>query len=153
VTTDASLYIERAEAARKSRKAAPAVDVRGMVTIPQKDIIRRLAEKEGGVDAQMHRIFVGRDQVGQYADKGYAPVMRDGELVTFQSDVLVEIPPEFHKASLAEAKALSDAMLGERVKSDAKQSRTKVSTGDEVTVQEVSASSLGMAATGTVDSD
>lgn len=148
-TSEVSVYVARAEAARKARKAAPAVDVRGFLTVPQKDIIRRLAEKEGGVDKVMHRIFIGRDQVGQYADKGYAPVVRDGDVVTYLGDVLVEIPPELHRKSLDEAKALSDALLGERVRGDASEAKaSRVSTGERMSVTSVNAESLGMAATG-----
>ena len=141
---DVAGFSERAELARKARKAAPAVDVRGFVTVPQKDIIKRLAEGEGGVDKKMHRIFVGRDQLAEYADKGYAPVVRSGDLVIYQSDVCVETTVGLHQQALRESVAMSNALLGERVKKDAQ--ATKVSTGEQMTVQTVNADALGSAA-------
>ena len=144
---DVDQYVQRAEAARKSRKAVPSVDVRGNAVIRPKQIIRDLAVGEGGVDAKMHRIFIGRDMIQQYADNGYAPVMRDGALVTNQSDVLVEVPVEFYHQSLAESKALSDLMLGNNVREDAQKSKASgVSDGEQVSVTNVGAKSLGMAA-------
>lgn len=147
--TDLDTYVSRAEAARKARRAAPAVDVRGAVTVPQKDIIRRLAASEGGVDKVMHRLFIDRGQLGQYADRGYSPVVRDGEVVSYQSDIVVEIPVDLFNKTMEENKAISDAMLGERVRDDATAAKaSKVSTGERLTVQSVKADSLGLAAGG-----
>jgi len=120
--------IARAKAAQQMRASAPAVDVHGFVTIPQKDIINRLAKDEGGQDGEYHYTFQDRHDVEKMIDQGYEPVIdqNTGKQVFFQGDPLMRTPTTLFNQSLRENKARSDALLGSKIKADKKATGEKV---------------------------
>jgi len=122
--------IARAKAAQEMRASAPAVDVHGFVTIPQKDIINRLAADEGGQDGEFHYTFQDRFDVEKMIDQGYEPVIdpNTGKQVFFQGDPLMKTPTALFEQSLRENKARSDALLGSKLKAD------KKATGEQVRI-------------------
>ena len=123
----------RAEAAREMRRAAPASTVSGRVTIPQKDIINRVAKETGGQDGEWHWTFQDRRDEDKLVALGYEPGMNPetGKWEKFQGDPLWRCKTEDFEQSLKDNKAASDAMLGAKLKADAAQ------TGEKVTAQKV----------------
>jgi len=123
----------RAKAAREMRRAAPAVTVAGFVTIPQKDIINRVARGTGGQDGEWHWTFQDRNDGDKLTDLGYEPGIDPdtGKWVNYQGDPLWKIPTQDFEQSQKENKARSDAMLGGHMKADA------ASTGETVKAQTI----------------
>jgi len=122
---------ERAKSAREMRRSAPEVDVNGFVTIPQKDIINRVAKDSGGQDGEWHFTFQDRKDSERLVDRGYEPATEHGKWVDFEGDPLWKIPTGDFERSLRENKARSDAMLSAKWKADAK------ATGEKATAQTV----------------
>lgn len=106
-----------AQAAQKQREKAPMTGVVGDLRIPQKDIISRFTQDQGGQnDAKdgFHYLFIDNRQLKTYAARGYEPVVEDGEVVPYQTDVLIRIPTKFYEDELGANKARSDhAMTSE----------------------------------------
>ena len=123
----------RAESAREMRRAAPAVTATGLVAIPQKSIINRVSKDTGGQDGEWHWSFHDRNKLEQDIDQGFEPGIdpATGKWENFGGDTLTKIPTADWDRMLRENKARSDAMLGERMKADAK------ATGEKVTAQTV----------------
>ena len=123
----------RATAAREMRRKAPAVNVGGKVTIPQKNIINRISRKEGGQDGAWHHTFQDKSSADSLVDRGYEPSIdpETGKWVEYLGDQCWKIPTKDFEQIQAENSALSKAMLGEKMKADA------AATGETVTTQEV----------------
>lgn len=123
----------RALSAREMRRSAPAVNVRGRITIPQKEIINRVARKEGGQDGEFHYTFQDKRDNDMNIDRGYEPAIDPdtGKWVQYQGDPLFKIPTKDFEQTQAENSAISKAMLGEKMKADA------AATGERVTTSEV----------------
>jgi len=112
-------YLEMAKKAQESRKAAPLV-VAGKATIPQKLIIKRVAESTGGQDAPegYHYWFADHKTLKENAMLGNQPVMENGELVRHESDVLLATPTWMVKERLAADVALSNRRLNDKTRTD-----------------------------------
>jgi len=113
-------YVRMADTALKQRKPAPKhLTVSDVVTIPQKDLINRLAPHCVGKDATHHPCFVGENQLREYAMKGFKPSLFEGELIRYQADsnhtgdVLVELPIKLHEENKEFEVRKSAIMLGE----------------------------------------
>ena len=119
-----------AERAQKQRRKAPMVDVNVDIRIPAKDIIKRMAAKTGGQDADYHYLFVpgAMQSLNAYAHKGYEIVMDDGDMVMNETDVLVRIPTEFYDEELAANSARDDRRLKKAVKDVSANSQDKNTT-------------------------
>lgn len=124
---------KRAVAAREMRRSAPAVNVKGFLTIPQKDIINRVARDSGGQDGEWRWTFQDARDNDKLIDLGYEPGIDPdtGKWVNFQGDPLWKIPMQDAEQMLVENKARSDAMLGAKMKADA------AATGETVTAEKV----------------
>jgi hypothetical protein len=146
--TQAEIWLERARIAREQRKTAPPVDVRGFATVQQKVLIKKFAEPHGGQDAKdgFHFMFGDRKLGDNYADKGYEPVMLNGNQVHFEGDPLWKIPTELHEQDKQADVARSDFLLKQRVADDAKQGSHKAHAAlvdEEYERKTVSAAELG----------
>lgn len=107
---------ERARAAQQQaralRKEAPGVMLQDpMHRIPQKDLFKKYAERDGfkGQDdpAGFHYMFGDRNMTDQYPDLGYEPVLEKGtggtvKQVTWGGDPMWKIPTDLHNAQLKE---------------------------------------------------
>ena len=118
--------LDVAHSAQKTRKEAPMTGVDGGLRIPQKDIIARFTKDQGGkndVDGGYHYLFDDHKTVTERANNGYEPVIENGELVPYQTDVLFRIPTEFYKASLQADKERSDLMMRTEMTRAAKEAK------------------------------
>ena len=110
--------MDLAAAARTQREKAPMTGVKGDLRIPQKDIIARFLGEQGGknnVAGEWHFLFIPSAKLKQYASRGYEPVIENGEMVVYQSDVLMKIPTKFYTEELAATKADSDRVTRNKV--------------------------------------
>uniref|UniRef100_A0A6M3IH54 Uncharacterized protein n=1 Tax=viral metagenome TaxID=1070528 RepID=A0A6M3IH54_9ZZZZ len=122
---------ERAKSAQEMRRSAPAVDAAGFVTVPQKDIINRVARTEGGQDGKWHYTFQDKNLLDELADKGYEPALdpNTGKWIWYHGDPLMKIPTDLFELSLKENSARSAALLGSKFKNDRR------ATGENVRVK------------------
>lgn len=125
--------IERAKQAREQsralRKQAPdGLLLNPIQSVEQKVLIDKYAKKMGfkGQDDPkgMHLMFGDRDQLDQYPDEGYEPVLDRSsggtqKMVTCKGDPLLMIPTDIHEARLKDNAARANRLAREKAKADA----------------------------------
>ena len=128
VSAAAKRYLALAEKAQKERAEMPAVDVRGMITIPQKALMQTYCPESCGEKPTKRTMFVPLKDMERYANQGYAPTLKDtGDMVQWETDVMVEIPIALWHRSPRIRKQRSDVFLGQTRKgSKAAASATKM---------------------------
>ena len=104
---EAALYLKLAEAAKAQREASGDIGVLASRTVPQKDIINRLAASTGGQDKELHFMFGDRTKSLDYANQEYKPAIdpATGEWVKCEGDPCWCIDAKLYKARL-DAQAL-----------------------------------------------
>ena len=120
ISKEVETLIKRAESAAEMRRSAPAVTVKGQVSIPQHDIINRVSKGMGGQDGDFHWTFQNKEDVNTLVDKGYCPGTdpADGKWVNLQGMPLMKLPIDLWEQHLRENSAQSNAMLGSKIKGE-----------------------------------
>ena len=113
---EVSDYIARAERARKRRADAPDVWGSGGSRIEQKEMIERYSRDFGGPNGERHYTFLDADHNRANAEKGYMPVVDNGDHVHCQGDPMWWIPTEDHIADLENIRRDSERLLRGRRK-------------------------------------
>jgi len=107
-------YIARAKKAREQRKLAPMTVTSSVLEIPQKEIIGRFAKPTGGQDARFHYMFGDREKSDTYADRGYEPVLHQGEHYVHDGDPLWRLPMDLYRQDTDAVVARSNRVLKTR---------------------------------------
>lgn len=134
--------LELARQAQAQRKAAPLVTVTGDFSIPQKDMIKRLAAKTGGNNAKggYHHICIPQENARAYAQRGYEVVWDEdlGQVATYESDVVVRCPTDMWLQIDAANRAKSNRMVSGSVKKHRQDiNANKAAVDSEMTVAQV----------------
>ena len=135
-------YVERAKLAREQRKMAPLTNVKGDISIPQKDLIAQMKKQDAERGEDWHYFFGDSRLSDRYADAGNEPAIQRGEQVKYWGDPLWRCPRDMHEQHMKEDAAKSTALFQRRVK-ETKQEAQSNKTGANDTGYKVSDVRLG----------
>jgi len=130
--------IQRAEAMASARLKAPDITVSSFEKSREKEIVATFAPECVGKNAQFHGFWGDPKEHRRYIDKGYIPVVHDGEHVAYEGMLLYKLPMELHNRDMKLNAMVSKRMLGERLEADQKEVRSATIAGQAMGEEKVS---------------
>jgi len=105
--------LERAKAAQARRRKIVDVSAEAKITLPLRETLKLHAPECFGQNAEYHGYWGHAKDMDKLIDRGYEPVMFNGQQVTHEAMLAFKLPMDLYKQTLQVRKARSDNMLGE----------------------------------------